>query len=275
MVFVDESIHDGLGFVVTAMVVAGPEIEAEVAKALEESGLVPGVDEFKSGAPMAADPRMRRARESILEIAATGTKIAILISPAADRHRLGQEVLRALETVARRNGLGCAGLCVVLDQGMFRSRALADAALASAQFEGDVAIEPEQDSRRRLGLQVADAVAHTVAQILRQELAQQKKTVTLGSESGYAGGTEVELGWVFLMHLRYAFFTRPLAYSHLGDAIDSGRNPIVIGPDDDPVEIGQHPDLLGWGVLLADTVEAQVKAAAEAVFTKIWLGCTH
>jgi len=274
-IFVDESIHDGLGFVVTALVVPQSGVEDRVASALRNNGFLPEVDEFKSGAPMGSDPRMQRVREAILDIAATETKIAVFISPAAERNELGSEILRTLALVERRNGLSQGGLRVVLDQGLFRSRAHAEAEIPKVTLPVAVVIEAEQDSKRRLGLQIADAVAHTVAQILRQELAAQKKTITIGLEHGYEDGTEVELGWVFLMSLRHAFFTRQLAYAHDGDKVDPERNPVVIGHDDDPAVFGQHPQLHGWGVFISDTMDPEVGRAAKALFEKIWLGCIH
>lgn len=274
-IFVDESIHDGLGFVVAALVVADSDVEDRVARALSDNGFLPGIDEFKSGAPMAANRRMRAVRETILDLAATRTRIAVLISSPTERSELGVEILRALGLLVRRNGLGQDGLRVVLDRGLFRSRAHAEVQIGKAILPIPVTIEPEQDSKRRLGLQVADAVAHTVAQILRQEVVAQRKTVTVGPESGYVDGTEVEIGWAFLMSLRYALFTRPQVYADRGEEIDPDRNPVVIGPNDDPVEIGQHPQLLGWGVFVSDRVDPEVGAAAQAVFERIWLGCIH
>lgn len=269
--FVDESVHQALGFAIAAFVVAGRDLEDEVAGVLQSNDLEPGRDEFKSGALMLANPKMQGVRGELLGLAATRTRIAVLISRAHPRETLVHDLVWACELMIRRNGLNPEGFDAFFDQGLLpvSARARMTQCLRGAR------LHPDADSRIVLGIQVADAVAHTVAQVLREQLKETPKIVTIGEESGYENGTEVGLGWSLLMTLRYGFFVRPQVYPHLGDQIDADRDPVVLAPDDDPVEVGQHPDLLGWGVFIAETVRPEVRAAAGSVFEKLWLGCIH
>ena len=50
-----------------------------------------------------------------------------------------------------------------------------------------------------MGIQVADAVAHSFARILKEELTREKKLVDIGGRgTGYPKGTKAPLGWELL-----------------------------------------------------------------------------
>src|ERR1700680_3128556 len=68
--FVDESVHPGCGFVVTAFVFASRSFDRAVAKILRQAGLTPQKDEVKSSARMDTNPRMRAARDGLLSLGA-------------------------------------------------------------------------------------------------------------------------------------------------------------------------------------------------------------
>jgi hypothetical protein len=100
--FVDESIYDDLGIVVTAFVFTGNKFETRVANALADAGINSPHEEFKSSARMDTDPRMPRARDSLLDIAGSAAKIAVFVGPFS-RPRLGRQVLQAAQSVLLRN----------------------------------------------------------------------------------------------------------------------------------------------------------------------------
>jgi hypothetical protein len=256
-VYVDESINDALGFMATAFVFSESDLTEPVSQALAAVGLVPGTDEFKSGRHMASRPEMRSLRDALLSIAASTTKIAILISPASQRHKSGTLVLSTLSNVVRTNGIKAEHLEVFFDQGLVRSidaRNSVDDLRGAARCE----LRPEQDSRSAEGLQVADAVAHSVAQVLREEMADLTKMIPLGPDNGYDESIEAPLGWTLRMTLRSSFFVAPL----------------VIEKGQDPNEV-LNADLLGWGVFVSDDLEEGVRGAAHRAFDKLWLGCVH
>ena len=62
VIYVDESIHENLGFTIIAFVVAEDDIEIHVKKALINLNYIPGKDEFKSSTLMVSNPRMQDIR---------------------------------------------------------------------------------------------------------------------------------------------------------------------------------------------------------------------
>ena len=61
--FVDESVQAACGFVVTAFVFASGRFDRQVARVLQQAGLAPHKDEYKSSARMDSNPRIRTARD--------------------------------------------------------------------------------------------------------------------------------------------------------------------------------------------------------------------
>lgn len=210
-IYIDESIHSSLGFIVTAFVFSKGGLDGHVAEALTEAGLRPGTDEFKSGAFMADDPRRRKLRESLLGLAGQNTRIALAVSPAASRPDLGAWCLNALDKIIRKNGFRGVAFEAHIDEGIFRSHHEAIVIDADLGLQG-VSIHPSQDSRACLGIQVADAVAHVTAQVIRAAVTGHQKIIGIGGpETGYADDDTAPLGWALKMTLRYALLSRRIA----------------------------------------------------------------
>jgi len=265
--FVDESIHHGLGFIVTAFVFARTDVGPLVRDSLASAGMMPGRDEFKSSEPMASNPAMRSLRERLLRIASDHTTIAALVTPSDTRPELGAAVIDALDVILRKNGMPLP-LCAWFDQGMFRSTGKASRLAASVASLATSALAFEQDSRAVLGLQLADAVAHLVAQVLREEVSGVKKPVGIGGpDTGYADGTIAPLGWALLMTLRYAFLVRPVVPEGREATVPADMEPLVVPEDEDYVSAAQHPHFLGWGVIVSDGVDVAIARAAEVAFS--------
>jgi hypothetical protein len=210
--YVDESIHDGHGFAVTAMVFAGDDFEGRVAEALVAAGLKPFSEEYKSSARMDSDRRMGQARESLLQLLSTEARLAIVAGPFY-RPRLGRQVLQALQSVVIRNAIEREGLQVFFDREVFSSEKEATRLQRLFNALQGVVIHAQQDSKLRLGIQAADAVAHSFGQIIKEAVSGSVKMVDVGGkDSGYASGTVVPLGWELLMRLRYSLLTRPVVF---------------------------------------------------------------
>jgi len=278
-IFIDESRHDSLDFVLSALVCAAPEIELSVGDALRSEGLAPGVDEFKSGEFMKANDRMRRLRSRILRLVQDGARCAVLISSRDRRRTLGRELVQTLETLITRNGLRSPILQVYFDQGLFRSTSDARRLALQSSLPKTATFHFEQDSRRVLGLQVADAISHLVAQVLKEQICGVSKHIDIGGpDTGYEEGTTASLGWKLLMTVRYSFFVRPHLAGRAPTPEEAMMDPVLI-PDksdmDAIIDAFEHPELLGWGVFLGADLPARVKVASEAVFSNLWLGCIH
>lgn len=272
--YADESVHESLGFVATAFIVSDRDLEGPVGEALRFAGLEPERDEFKSGAYMASNPAMQKARDSLLQLAGHIPKVALVFSPNRRRSQLGKECLRALESVLRRNGIRPDRVDAFFDEGIFSSAAQAEQIRSSRPFLQPLRFHPEQNSRVCLGIQVADAVAHSAAQIVREFLTGNPKSVKIGGPgTGYPGDAEAPLGWALLMTLRHSFFTRPVVGK--GEPFDPETDPVIVGPEDDPVDAGINPELIGWGVQIGDDFSEDLRNAVQGTLGKIWLGCIH
>ncbi len=94
--YIDESVHEKAGFVDTAFVFASGGFERAVAATLRGVGLSPGEDEFKSSARMDSNSKMREAREALLSLAGSKTRVAVFFGPYA-HHTIGKHSLQALQ----------------------------------------------------------------------------------------------------------------------------------------------------------------------------------
>jgi hypothetical protein len=272
--YVDESVHAKWGFVVSAFVFTEGDFERHVEHALFEAGLSPREEELKSSARMDTNLAMRAARDAILGLAGSKTRVAVCVGPY-DRRTIGKHCLQALQSVLLRNAIAPASLDIHFDEDIFPSEAEAWRLHQLFRFLSDARIHPRENSRLVLGIQVADVVAHSFGQILKAEISGDTKMIDIGGvNTGYAEGTTAPLGWSLLMSLRYALFTRPMAYE--GQAYSSASDPVVLDPIyDDPADYGQHPVLLGWGVQVAPESSSEIRQAVERSLGKLWLGCIH
>jgi hypothetical protein len=271
--YVDESIHDSCGFVATAFVFAEENFEKTVEEVLLEAGLSPPSEEFKSSARMDSDSRMKLARAGLLDLAGKA-RVAVFFG-AFNKATLGKDTLQALQSVVVRNGIDPSAMSVYCDEEIFPSMKEAVRLHGLFHFLNQCTIYPREDSRKRLGIQMADAVAHSFGRILKEELTGKQKFVDIGgSGTGYEEGTLAPLGWELLMTLRYSLMTRPMVEG--GESYNAGIDPVVLDPEnDDPVVYGQHPVLLGWGIQTAPEADDSLRQGVERAFGRIWLGCIH
>jgi len=262
------------GFVVTAFVFANGRFYTRIAAVLQKAGLSPSKDEFKSSARMDRNPAMQAARDGLLRLAGSETHVAMFVGPH-ERGSLGKHSLQALQSILVRNGIRPSGLNVYFDEDIFPSAREATRLRSLFHFLAPARIFPKEDSRRRLGIQVADAVAHSWGQIVKEAVTGKVKMIDVGGrDTGYAKGERAALGWKLLMTLRYALLTRPMIQN--GGAYVAATDPVVLDPvNDDPVDYGQHPILLGWGVQVAPESSDDLRRAVEGALGRLWLGCIH
>jgi len=272
--YVDESIHDAHGFAVTAMVFADESFEDQIATVLSAAGLALPREEYKSSARMDKDPRMATARDALMTLLDSSASIAIVVAPFY-RPNLGRQVLQALQSVVVRNAIQRTGLNVYFDREVFPSQK--EATRLSGLFSAlrGIKVHAHQDSKLRVGIQAADAVAHSFGQIIKEAFTGTQKLVDVGGErTGYVSGTMVPLGWELLMRFRNSLLTRPVIYD--GSEYPAECDPTVLDTQfDDPVQFAQHPVLLGWGVQVAPESEHELRQCVEKALGKLWLGCIH
>lgn len=272
--YVDESIYDILGVVVTSFVFADETFNDIVFESLRKAGLNPPKDEFKSGVRMESNKPMQKARKYLMYLAGQKAKIAVFIGPF-DRQHLGRQTFQALQSVIVKNSIDPISLSIHFDEEIFPSQKEADRLHKLFKSLKGCNIFAKEDSKICVGIQVADVVAHSFGQIIKETLTGTKKIIDIGGKgTGYAKGTEANLGWALLMNLRYALFTRPVV--QISEDYSLASDPVIIDPEyDDPVEFCMHPILLGWGVQVAPEASTELRLAVNEKFGQLWLGCIH
>jgi len=273
--FIDESIHADLGFIASALVFDNGRLTALVADALQSVAMEPGREEFKSGVRMDGNPKFQALRYRLLSAMGLDVRIAVVFTPSVNRSILGRDLLEYLTLICRRNGIEPALLQAYFDEGLFPSVEQAKMCAAAMPNLQNAELNFEQDSKRILGIQVADAVAHTLGQVLKHDLLGNPKKILLGETEGYTNGTPADLGWTLLMSLRYALFHRLVVYQSNRDSIDPPAEPKIISQNEDSATYQQHPELFGWGIFAAPGLSEKLRGIIEDRFAKIWLGCIH
>lgn len=272
--YVDDSIHDALGFIALAFVFSAHDLDTPVRQALAAAGLDPESEEFKSGARMDRNPAMQAARDKLIEMIREHAHVGVVI---ARRHHivpLGKQCLQALQSILIRNGIPPKGLRVHVDDEIFSSREQAQAIHDVFQFLAPVQLFPCEVSHTCRGIQAADLVAHTLSQVVREGVTGAPKLIDVGGpDNGYAEGTMMPLSEFLLAGFRYRILARRMAYD--GEEFDPATDPVIIGPDDDPANYGQYPEAVGWGVQVAQETPDAVRHAVFKMLDRVWLGCMH
>ena len=96
--YFDETKQERAGFIIGALVYSPNDVTTKVYAALEEVGLRPGFDEFKSGARMDSNPKLAELRSHLSEVLRK-TSIGVVVTSVAERAMLGREALLGLRKI--------------------------------------------------------------------------------------------------------------------------------------------------------------------------------
>jgi len=253
--YLDDSKHHRFGFSMAAFVICDSDPTEHVSSAFERFGYDPRDFEFKSSAKMAGDRRLQSLREALRSYLRGHCKIAVCVVDGDKR--IGPAALKLLSSALAHPRFEGQLNKVFFDEGLFQSpRAAADlvdgdATLATCEFYF------EQDSKRHLGIQLADIVAHTCSTMLLETLGHVTKKVILDApgDSVY-DGLEVELGFEMWASIRYAFLAK------------SKQEP------KDDLDLA-YVEVFPWGLYIDESVSERIAAAAMARFGENYLGCIH
>jgi len=251
--YVDDSVHERGNFVLCAAVYSPTEIDSDIHRELEQAGLTPGKDEFKSRTRMDQNPKMMQLRSRLMSHIQGNRKLGLIVAPIADRSRVGSVVLQGLAHFVDANEIVDRSGVVFIDQGMFRSIKAAQSEASKHSMLASYKINFEQDSRTVLGIQVADVAAHTCATMLLDQLGIIRKTVKAGENSGYDPDMDLELGFSLWGQVRYSFFR----HTH---AERGSENPLLDSRS---------------GLFVAPTCSRELAEAALARFGDVYMGCIH
>jgi hypothetical protein len=260
----DESIHTRGSFILGAWVYSEENTDEDVEAALRKNGLTPGVDEFKSSAHMGRNPEQARLREGLAGVLQR-CRIGVVVVPAGDRRLLGAEACRGLLKIIHNNGLISTRHDASFDEGIFQSVDRGCKVARELGLDRLCNLHFEQDSRRVLGLQLADLAAHTCATMLLEALGLVNKTVRAGENSGYDPEMPVEIGFELWARIRYSLFCSDSA--PLKDLLTGATSPEEIS----------YPefDISACALHVADSCPEPLRSAAFGRFGLNYLGCIH
>ena len=255
---VDESIHQRGRFTLGAFAYSEDPLDPFVSEAQRGNGLIPGVDEFKSGIRMDHSPQHKAAREALHSLIREHCRIGLVVAPNHPRGLLGREALRGLDKILSTNRFRTSKHNVFFDEGIFAETSVAgEVATRLSSLEG-CKFHFEQRSHEILGLQVADLIAHTCATMLMAQLGLVTKKVRIGDNSGYSPDRGVELEFELWSRVRWNFFAA--APPH---------------PDTWKSQLDFQVDVESRGPHISDALDEQIRNAAVDRFGKMYLGCIH
>jgi hypothetical protein len=255
-IFVDDTIHDGDGFVLTAAIVSFDDLAPSIAALLDAAGLVPGRDEYKSSAPKGANEQSRRLRAELSGLLHQygQTRIAIAITPREERDTAGADMLTLLAHLKASSVLGVAPVTVHLDDGLMNH---VGRSWLRENPDCGLVISPESDSRKVLELQLADLVAHTAAIVLKSELGSTPKMIAPGPANGYHPDERFPIGFEMWASLRYNLAGR-LSMTHA--ELD---------------EMGGRPIVPAYGLYVNPRCDPRIHEVAHRKLGSVYLGCIH
>jgi len=255
--YFDETIQAKAGFIIGAFIYSDSDLSPKVFSALEKSRLIPGIDEFKSGAHMASDPHQALLRDHLSALLIS-VQVGVVVIPADDRPKLGAEALFGLEKILKANSLEKQHHKVFFDEGISVSSTTQDSFLSGVG--GCCELQLSQDSKTVGGIQLADLAAHSLGVMLLEQLGLISKKVRAGENSGYDPDLEIELGFELWASLRYSFFK----------SAKPKPGPIP----DDPVGEMMF-DVENYGLHISSSCSDQLQKAALKRFGECYLGCIH
>lgn len=245
MIFIDESIQQSLDYICVGFAYCKASPEEAIKEAISKAGLVPGVDEYKSGARMVNAMARRSLRERIARIVLDRCKLGLYVAPVSERPVLLNSVVQVAEKIILRNGL-LQPQKVFVDEG-FHGR---------GKHGNDVtfSLELRCDSKNVVGIQLADFVAYHCSYLLKCALMGASKKVIVDEAPHPLTNEEVELDWIIRTELRRNFFVEY-------------RDIEAITGDD------WFFKLAGYGAFFSPDLSPRVKSAAMETFDSMYFGC--
>lgn len=240
-IYFDESIHDRANFIVLAAVCATPDLIEEAEEALRNCGFEPGVDEFKSSMKMLGNAQAQQLRELFRAIIGR-SKIAVGVCSRSERPHLMAIMAKIIAVIAaKRPGQDAT---VHLDEGI-KSQLVA--------LPAGYLLRSNCDSRRVIGIQLADCCAHFISTMLLGEMGLFDKMVP--ANRVYPGNEgELELAWELWASIRYAL---------------AGSKPVGLIEEDGYYE----PLLEPFGLVITEGCDPSVGEAARNRLGEVWVGC--
>ncbi len=244
MLFVDESIQKDLGYICVGFAYCEDYPDIRIQDAILNAGFNPEVDEYKSGYRMEGSIARKTLRDSISEIVLEKCKLGVYIADISERSMLRSSVAKIASQLVEINKLDSPQL-VFIDEGID----------GKTQPSDEILLKVNCDSRKILGIQLADFIAYHCSYLLKCSILGNSKKIYISDDSPHPLiGEEIELDWLIRTDFRRHFFVEP-------------RNIDEITGDD------WFFKLSGYGAFYSTRLSETVKVAAEQTFDSMYFGC--
>jgi len=255
--YFDESIHSKGEFILGAFVYSQDDVNGQVEEAIKSSGLVPGIDEYKSGTHVGKHPEQAELRDKLKSIVYR-TKIGVIVHPYDKRDEVGVTALKGLKQILNYYKPPEELHSTYFDENIFKNITEAEILSSKLGINEFSNCYFEQDSRIIKGLQLADLVAHTCSIMLLETLGLVTKTVKAGNNSGYDPDLDIEIGFELWAGIRYNFFAKPPPH-----------------PDQWRDQLDFKSVVKDVGLYISDACSEQLREKALDRFGEMYLGCIH
>jgi hypothetical protein len=206
-------------------------------------GLIPGVDEYKSGYRMEGSSARKILRDSIRQLVLENCKLGLYIADIEERPRLCSSIAEIATQIVQINGLE--RQTIYIDEGI----------TGKTRPSEYIELETNCDSRRVPGIQLADFVAYHCSYLLKCAISGKSKKISIPHDAPHLlAGEEVELDWILRTDFRRHFFVEP-------------RNIEEITGDD------WFFKLKGYGAFFSPHLRDVVRLSAEETFDSMYFGC--
>ncbi|WP_321387137.1 hypothetical protein [Alcaligenes phenolicus] len=243
MIFVDESIHDQLDFICVGMVYTPWEVDTDVERALRDAGMRPYFDEYKSGRRTENQPNLHTLRDAIGDIA-LNCRLAIYIASTSERARILSSIVEVAQSIIQANILPVPQNLFV-DEGMIGKHQAAPEQLI---------VHAGCNSKRTLGIQLADYVAYHCGYLLKCALTETSKPVQINETPHPLAGESVDFDWLTRTKMRRSFLHEPRDFNS------------ITGDD-------WFVNISGYGAFYSQHLSPRVRDVARATFDEMYLGC--
>ena len=255
--YVDDSVHDEVGFVLCACVYVSSDIEQEIVDLVKACGLDPETFEYKSSANYSKQPELAQFRSALKRLIQDNCHYGVVVLPRDQRDKAGQECLLAIAQFIKVNPKISTPVSIFMDQGLFSSEKSAQLFLNELDIK-EVKLFAEQDSKQIRGIQLADLVAHMASIQLKSSMGLITKLVKAGLDSGYDPDEEMELSFEMFGTLRYCLFNEGNHNPQTGDQFI-----------DAVMTVGKA------GLFISESCSADLADYTHGTFGSIYLGCIH
>ncbi|WP_320179504.1 hypothetical protein [Roseovarius pacificus] len=155
--YLDDSKHHSFGFSLAAFVMCDADPTEDIGLIFRRSGFDPNTFEFKSSARMKDDINLQKLRSALKTYIGTRCKIAVCVVDGDKR--LGPGALKLLNSALAHPYLAGHQHQVFFGEGLFPSTEAAENLVQDTEKFKSCEFHFEQDSRRVLGIQLADIVS--------------------------------------------------------------------------------------------------------------------